>query len=100
MIGDRMDTAIVGAVSSGLDTNLVLSGVTQAEDIPKFPYQPTYVLDSIADMQIPEDAEPEEGEFAEAEDEAAQKTWTDGSNVDLDGAASRKPKRQLEKVKS
>jgi NagD protein len=100
MIGDRMDTDIVGAVSSGLDTILVLSGVTQAEDIHKFPYQPTHVLDSIADMQIPEGAEPEEGEFAQAEGEASQKTWTDGSHVDLDGAASPKSKRQLEKVKS
>lgn len=100
MIGDRMDTDIVGAVSSGLDTILVLSGVTQAEDIHKFPYQPTYVLDSIADMQIPEDAEPEEGELVEAEDEAAHKKWTDGAQLELDGKTSAKPKRPLEKVKS
>lgn len=54
MIGDRMDTDIVGAVSSGLDTVLVLSGVTQRGDIAKYPYQPTTVLESIADLEIPE----------------------------------------------
>jgi NagD protein len=54
MIGDRMDTDIVGAVSSGLDTILVLTGVTQPADIAKFPYQPTYILNSIADIELPE----------------------------------------------
>ena len=52
MIGDRMDTDIVGAVSSGLDTTLVLTGVTQRDQIAKYPYQPTYVLDSIGDIDL------------------------------------------------
>ena len=52
MIGDRMDTDIVGAVSSGLDTVLVLTGVTQRDQIAKYPYQPTYVLDSIGDIGL------------------------------------------------
>lgn len=52
MIGDRMDTDIVGAVSSGLDTALVLTGVTRREEISRFPYQPTYVLESIGDMEL------------------------------------------------
>ena len=52
MIGDRMDTDIVGAVSSGLDTALVLTGVTRREEIERFPYQPTYVLDSIGNVQL------------------------------------------------
>jgi len=52
MIGDRMDTDIVGAVSSGLDTALVLTGVTKREEISRFPYQPTYVLESIGDVEI------------------------------------------------
>jgi len=54
MIGDRMDTDIVGAVSSGLDTVLVLTGVTQREHIAAYPYQPTYVCESIGDVQLPE----------------------------------------------
>jgi len=70
MIGDRMDTDIVGAVSSGLDTVLVLSGVTQAEDIGKFPYQPTYVLESIADMIIPDEAAAVNGAAGMAEKNA------------------------------
>jgi NagD protein len=47
-----MDTDIVGAVSSGLDTVLVLTGVTQREEISRFPYQPTYVLESIGDIEL------------------------------------------------
>ena len=54
MIGDRMDTDIVGAVSSGLDTVLVLTGVTRREHIAAYPYQPTYVCESIGDVQLPE----------------------------------------------
>jgi len=54
MIGDRMDTDIVGAVSSGLDTILVLTGVTQREHIAAYPYQPTYICESIGDVQLPE----------------------------------------------
>lgn len=50
MIGDRMDTDIVAGVNAGMRTALVLTGVTKREDISKFPYQPTYVLDSIADV--------------------------------------------------
>ena len=52
MIGDRMDTDIVGAVSSGLDTALVLTGVTKREEISRFPYQPTYVLEAIGDVEL------------------------------------------------
>jgi NagD protein len=50
MIGDRMDTDIVSGVSSGLNTILVLTGVTRREEVARFPYQPTYVLDSIGDL--------------------------------------------------
>jgi NagD protein len=47
MIGDRMDTDIVAGIVSGMDTILVLSGVTRREDIPRFPYRPTYVYESV-----------------------------------------------------
>ena len=49
MIGDRMDTDVVAGIEAGLETMLVLSGSTRAEDIARFPYRPTRVLDSIAD---------------------------------------------------
>jgi NagD protein len=47
MVGDRMDTDIVAGVESGMDTVLVLSGVTGMEDLPRFPFQPTMISDSV-----------------------------------------------------
>ncbi|GER89583.1 acid sugar phosphatase [Dictyobacter vulcani] len=52
MIGDRMDTDIVAGTESGLRTILVLSGVTKREQVERFPYRPTWILDSIADVEI------------------------------------------------
>ena len=37
MIGDRMDTDMIAGIESGLDTVLVLSGVTAKDDISMFP---------------------------------------------------------------
>ena len=50
MIGDRMDTDVVSGIEAGLETILVLSGSTRAEDIARYPYRPTRVLNSIADV--------------------------------------------------
>ncbi len=52
MVGDRMDTDIVAGVMSGLDTILVLSGVSSREDVLRFPYRPTCIVDSVADIEI------------------------------------------------
>lgn len=51
MIGDRMDTDIVAGIESGMETVLVLSGLTQREGIAAFPYQPQHVYDSVSDIQ-------------------------------------------------
>ncbi len=48
MIGDRMDTDIVGGLEAGMTCCLVLSGVTSRNDIRKFPYQPDYIFESVA----------------------------------------------------
>jgi NagD protein len=50
MIGDRMDTDVQAGVEAGLQTILVLSGVTQREEIGRFPYQPSRIVDSVADL--------------------------------------------------
>ena len=50
MVGDRMDTDIIAGVQSGMETILVLSGITNREDIDHYPYLPTHVLNSVADI--------------------------------------------------
>lgn len=50
MVGDRMDTDIAAGTESGMETILVLSGVTRREDVERFPYRPTQILDSVADI--------------------------------------------------
>jgi NagD protein len=50
MIGDRMDTDIVAGIETGLETVLVLTGVTKREDVKRYPYQPSRVCDSIKDV--------------------------------------------------
>src|SRR6059058_2498363 len=52
MIGDRMDTDIIAGVESGLRTILVLTGVTAREQIERFPYRPTWIRESIADVEV------------------------------------------------
>ena len=52
MIGDRMDTDIVGGLEAGMNTCLVLSGVTNREDLEGFPYRPTYIFESVADIVL------------------------------------------------
>jgi NagD protein len=50
MIGDRMDTDIVAGVQTGLETILVLTGVTRMEETDRFPYVPSYVVPSVASI--------------------------------------------------
>lgn len=54
MIGDRMDTDIKAGLESGMETILVLTGVTSRDMLSRFPYRPNYIVDSIADIN-PED---------------------------------------------
>jgi len=50
MIGDRMDTDVISGLEAGLRTILVLTGSTSAASVERFPYRPTKVVDSIADV--------------------------------------------------
>jgi NagD protein len=52
IIGDRMDTDIVSGTESGLSTILVLTGVTQRDQVDRFPYRPTWIRESIADVEV------------------------------------------------
>jgi NagD protein len=50
MIGDRMDTDIVAGLEAGMETILVLSGVTTRAEAERFPYRPSRIVDSVADL--------------------------------------------------
>lgn len=50
MIGDRMDTDILSGLEAGIRSILVLTGSTSSRDVERFPYRPTRVVDSIADV--------------------------------------------------
>jgi len=50
IIGDRMDTDIVAGIETGLETIIVLTGVTGRENIARYPYQPHRVCESISEV--------------------------------------------------
>src|SRR6266478_3424658 len=50
MIGDTMETDIRGALEAGLQSFLVLSGSTQLETVGDYVYQPTRILQTVADL--------------------------------------------------
>lgn len=50
MIGDRLDTDVVSGLEAGLRTVLVLTGSTTREQVDRYPFVPTRVVDSIADV--------------------------------------------------
>lgn len=54
MIGDTMETDILGGVQMGYRTVLVLTGGTRAEDVARFAYQPDIIVNSIADLLTPD----------------------------------------------
>jgi NagD protein len=54
MIGDTMETDILGGVQMGYRTVLVLSGSTRREDLMRYAYQPDTVVESIADLCEPD----------------------------------------------
>ncbi len=50
MVGDRMDTDVIAGMEAGMETVLVLSGVTQRDEVERYPYRPTRILNSVADL--------------------------------------------------
>src|SRR3954453_20437064 len=53
MVGDRMETDVVSGLEAGMHTVLVLTGSTQPEEAERFPFRPSRIVDSIADL-VPE----------------------------------------------
>jgi 4-nitrophenyl phosphatase len=50
VVGDRVETDIAGAIRSGLDSILVLTGI--AQEVPQRDVRPTWSADSIADVAV------------------------------------------------
>ena len=50
MIGDRMDTDIISGMAAGMSTVLLLSGVTDMEDLKSYAYKPSLVLEGVGDI--------------------------------------------------
>jgi NagD protein len=52
MIGDRMDTDIVAGLEAGMETVLVLTGISTRADAERFAYRPTRIVPSVADLEV------------------------------------------------
>jgi NagD protein len=50
MIGDRMDTDVLCGLEAGLETILVLTGISTAADVGRYPYRPSRIVASVADL--------------------------------------------------
>ncbi|HPB11265.1 MAG TPA: HAD-IIA family hydrolase [Kiritimatiellia bacterium] len=50
IVGDRMDTDIIAGIEAGIETVLVLSGVTRRADLARFGFSPDYVLDHVGHL--------------------------------------------------
>jgi NagD protein len=50
MIGDRMETDVVSGIEAGMRTVLVLTGSTDRATAETFPFRPTRICESIADL--------------------------------------------------
>jgi NagD protein len=61
MIGDRMDTDIVSGLEAGLETVLVLTGVSTRESAERFPFRPSRTLESVAELADELEALPASG---------------------------------------
>src|SRR6204780_3728106 len=50
MIRDRMDTDIISGLEAGMETILVLTGVTTRAEAERHPYRASRVIESVADL--------------------------------------------------
>ncbi len=52
IVGDRMDMDIVAGTESGIDTVLVLGGITRQSDLERDPYKPHHVLKDLGEIPL------------------------------------------------
>jgi len=52
IIGDNMNTDIVAGIQAGMETVLVLTGVSQKEDLDRFPYRPGHIFPGLVNVDI------------------------------------------------
>ena len=52
IIGDTLHTDVLAGIQAGMATLLVLSGHTQAEDLDKVAYRPTFIFPSVAQINL------------------------------------------------
>jgi 5'-nucleotidase len=52
IIGDNMDTDIVSGLEAGLEAILVLSGVSDRNEANRYPYRPSRVVESVAEIEV------------------------------------------------
>ncbi|MDR1893522.1 MAG: 4-hydroxy-3-methylbut-2-enyl diphosphate reductase [Spirochaetales bacterium] len=50
IVGDRMDTDIRAGIEAGIEAVLVLSGVTNYENMKKFAYRPNYIFKGVGEI--------------------------------------------------
>jgi len=49
-IGDRLNTDILGAVNTGIRSIMVLSGISNEDDLQSINYQPTWIMQDLRDI--------------------------------------------------
>lgn len=69
MIGDRMDTDVKSGLEAGMRTILVRSGISDDAAVSRYPYRPTRVIDSIAELAECWDDPFGDGSFKETAEE-------------------------------
>ena len=52
MVGDNLRTDIRGGIEAGLETVLVLSGMTAESDVARSPFRPNHVVRSVAEIDL------------------------------------------------
>ncbi len=52
IVGDNLETDIRAGIQAGIETVLVLSGVSTREDIERMPYRPNHVYNNVGEIDI------------------------------------------------